>query len=208
VLQAAAPSAALEAYIAAGGRQPGDAARDAVALANALAALPPAAAAATAAAQALARAHDALLAALRAAPPPPPDCTESSSDFDDAPQSAIAPLPPPDAGALAGIATAALQSRHRGRSWGDWLALTCHAAHGLERSADLCAAIAAAVADAPLQLPGATQPRAQTATSAFLEGGEAPLSAESADAMAQLWQLAPFSDDDAIAALIAAASRG
>ena len=109
---------------------------------------------------------------------------------------------------MAGIATATLQWRHRGRSWGDWLTLTCHAAHGLERSADLCAAIAAAVADAPLQLPGAAQQRAQSVTSAFLEAGEAPLSAESADAMAQLWQLAPFADDDAIAALIAAASRG
>ena len=204
--QAAAPSAALEAYRAAGGRQPGDAARDAAALSDAVAALPPAAAGAAAAAQAAARAHAALLAALRRAlpPPPAPDCMTdgdgcSGADGDEALPSPAA-LPPPDEGALAGIATAVLQARHRGRCWGDWVAVCSDAAHGLERSADLCAAIAAAVADAPLQLP------VQHGAAALREGGEAPLSAESADAMAQLWALAPFADEHALDLLIAAAT--
>ena len=152
------------------------------------------------------RAHAALLAALRRAVPPPP-APDRSPDADggagadcDEPWAPPAAFPPPDEGALAGIATAVLQARHRGRCWGDWLALSSHAAHGLERSADLCAAIAAAVADAPLQLPG------QHGTAALREGGEAPLSAESADVMAQLWALAPFADDHVLELLIAAAT--
>ena len=201
--QAAAPTAALEAYLAAGGRQPGDAARDAALLVDAVAALPPAAAGVAAAAQGAARAHAALLAALRRAVPPQP-APDGITDGDGGDEPCVSPtvFPPPDEGALAGIATAVLQAQHRGRCWGDWLALSSHAAHGLERSADLCAAIAAAVANAPLQLP------LQRSTPALLEGGEAPLSAESADAMAQLWALAPFADDHTLELLIAAATRG
>lgn len=225
-LQARAPSAALDAFLAAGGRHPGDALRSARELADAVEALPPAASAAQAAADAAGAAHASLLAALRTMPPAVPALDERDADAaldtcvddaDEGPPSATeadAAAPLEQDGPLAGIPTALLRATHRGRCWGEWLALSSCVADSLSRSAALCAAIAHAVHDAP-PAPGdaPAMPVART-TPQQHEIGDAvgadqppPLNVESADAMAQLWALAPFADEVTLRAAVAAAGH-
>jgi len=180
----AAPSARLDAFIASGGRHPGQAAEEAARLQESLRQLPPLTQKLEAAAEAAEEAARSLLRAL-ALLPPPADCEDiaectslpSETTAPDAAAAAAAALPAEGewCALLRDVPTPMLRSLFRGLPWGEWVARSVLLCLSLRREAALRRAITEALQAAPA--PG---------------GGEGALGEEMADALLTLWKLQPF----------------
>lgn len=90
---------------------------------------------------------------------------------------------------LNGVSTATLQRSYQGCPWGEWLAQCGLLVEQLRREAELKRATCDAVLNAPATADADTE----------------PITPESCDAMATLWKLQPFVDDELLKALIASA---
>ena len=201
---AAAPSARLDAWIESGGRHPGQAAAEAVALEDAMLTVTAATLALESAATDAELAFEALVHALQR------DSETAVSDSDHAADVpfADAPLPPPPqtgriaddiiaSDVLTGISTAVLLKEYRNTTWGQWIAMTGCLSRALAREAQLRRAICDAILNAPP--PGAS---GGTWSSRSGDAVEEALSVDMCDAFAQLWRLQPHVDDSMLKCMV------
>ena len=196
--QVAVPSAGLDAWIASGGRHPGQSEAEALALEEALQAVHASAAALQTAARDAGLAAEALLHALRcgtaAGDGPSGSPAVGAAPSGSPPHGGTAPgtqqAEQGDTGAdpLHGIPSEALLGCYRHITWGQWFAMCATTARSLALEAQLRGAVSEALLHAPP--PGA--------------GGEGELSVEMCDALAQLWRLQPHVDDALLRALVTA----
>ena len=196
--QAAVPSAGLDAWVASGGRRPGQSAAEALALEEAMQTVHASSAALQSAAHDAERAAEALLNTLRRCaavgdgPSDSPVAADAASGSqphgDAAPATQQAEQGGTVADALDGISSEVLHGCYRQITWGQWIAMCVTTATSLAREAQLRHAMSEA-------LLHATPPGA---------GGEDELCVELCDSLAQLWRLQPHVDDALLRALVMA----